>query len=84
MTERVQTALGERYFDNGGVLVTPSSGSVTGRFWRLLALTDLLITTATTPDLIGSLDGESISAGVELRITFKQLQLTSGRALLSD
>lgn len=86
MTEKYiqQTALGERYFDNGGVLVTSSTGSVTGRFWRLLALTDVTIATATTPDLTGSLNGQSISAGVELRVCFRQIELTSGTALLSN
>ena len=82
MNQHQQNALGERFFDNGGTLVTASSGNVTGKFWRLLALTDLVITSAITPDLVGSLDGETISAGVELRIAFRQIQLTSGSAVL--
>lgn len=80
--QHTQNALGERYFDNGATLITSSSGSITGKFWRLLPLTDVVVTTATTPDLVGSLNGQTIIAGVEVRLCIKQLQLTSGAALL--
>ena len=74
--------MNDRVFDTGGKLVTAATGNVTGDFWRMVALTDLVITSATTPNLIGSLAGESISAGVELRLSFRALQLTSGSAVL--
>ena len=74
--------MNDRVFDTGGKLITPATGNVTGDFWRMVALTDLVITSATTPNLIGSLAGESITAGVELRLSFHALQLTSGSAVL--
>lgn len=80
--QHTQTALGERYFDTGATLITSTSGSITGRFWRLLPLTDIQITSATTPDLIGSLNNQTITAGVEVRLCIKQLELASGAALL--
>ena len=74
--------MNDRSFDIGGKLVTAATGNVTGDFWRMVALTDLVITSATTPNLTGSLAGQSISAGVELRLSFHALELTSGAAVL--
>ena len=80
--QRNEQALGERYFDGGGVLVLPADGTVTGRWRRLQALADTTIASAVASDLQGDLAGVSVAAGVEVRLALSSVELSSGAALL--
>ena len=79
---RIEQALGERYFDNGARLVLPTDGAVTGRWRRLQALTDTQITSAVTSDLQGDLAGVTVAGGVEIRLALRSVELSSGAVLL--
>jgi hypothetical protein len=82
MMNRNEQALGERFFDAGGQLVLPADGTVTGRWRRLQALTDTQIASAVTSDLQGNLAGVSVAGGVELRLAWSSVELSSGAVLM--
>ena len=79
---RIEQALDGRFFDNGARLVLPADGTVTGRWRRLQALTDTLITSAAASDLQGNLAGVSVAGGVELRLAWSSVELSSGAVLM--
>ena len=79
---RNEQALGERFFDGGGVLVLPADGTVTGRWRRLQALTDTQIASAVASDLQGNLAGVTVAGGVEIRLALSSVELASGAVLL--
>jgi hypothetical protein len=73
--------MADRQFDIGGVLVSDASVN-TGRWRKLVALTDCVLASGTVAeDLGGTITGLQLKAGVELVATFTAIQLTSGNAV---
>lgn len=70
-------------FDRGGVVITSSSGTVTGRWRGLQAMgTGCTLDAGTTAaDLTGTLTGLVVPAGTALHGVFTAVQLSSGAAV---
>ena len=64
----------------GGVVVTSASGTVTGKFRWIQVITDAVISSLSSNNLVGAsgLVGISVNAGVGIGGSFQSIAVTSG------
>lgn len=70
--------MADRIFDAGGDLINDTAVH-TGRWKRLLCLTDAALSAGTAcDDITGTFAGQAIKAGTEITGSFSAIQLASG------
>ena len=73
--------MGDRDFDVGGTLINDTAIH-TGRWRKLVALTDIVLAAGTiAEDITGTLAGAELKANSELIATISAIKLTSGTAV---
>ncbi len=71
----------DRAFEVGGTLINDTA-TYTGRWRKLVALTDVVLAAGTVAeDITGTLAGAELKASTEVIGTFSALKLTSGTAV---
>lgn len=76
-----RVAIAGVFGENGGTIVTNTS-QVTGDFNCVYPIEDSVISSCTTPDFAGSLNGLTLKAGIPFYGRVTALTLTSGKVVL--